>query len=79
MQPRTWGIQSVAKFDLERLEQQVEALITGCQQLREENHNLRLHQETLIAERAELVEKTEQAKARVEAMLDRLKAMEEQL
>jgi cell division protein ZapB len=69
----------VAKFDLERLEQQVEALITGCQQLREENHNLRLHQETLIAERAELVEKTEQAKARVEAMLDRLKAMEEQL
>jgi cell division protein ZapB len=69
----------VVKFDLERLERQVEALIAGCQRLHEENHSLRTHQETLIAERAELIEKTEQAKARVEAMLDRLKAMEEQL
>ena len=30
-------------------------------------------------ERAELIEKTEQARARVEAMLERLKTMEEQL
>jgi cell division protein ZapB len=69
----------VANFDLERLEQQVEELIQGCQRLREENHSLRLRQDTLVGERAELIEKTEQARARVEAMLDRLKAMEEQL
>lgn len=69
----------MANFDLERLEQQVEELIQGCQRLREENHSLRLRQDTLVGERAELIEKTEQARARVEAMLDRLKAMEEQL
>jgi cell division protein ZapB len=69
----------VANFDLERLEQQVEELIQGCQRLREENHSLRLRQDTLVGERAELIEKTEQARARVEAMLDRLKAMEEEL
>lgn len=69
----------MANFDLEQLEQQVEALIQGCQRLREENHSLRLRQDTLVGERAELIEKTEQARARVEAMLDRLKAMEEQL
>lgn len=79
MQRRTRGIRTVANFDLERLERQVEELIQGCQHLREENHDLRLRQGALVAERAELIEKTEQARARVEAMLDRLKAMEEQL
>ncbi len=57
----------------------MEALLAGCQRLREENHSLRLRQDALVAERAELIEKTEQARARVEAMLERLKAMEEQL
>jgi cell division protein ZapB len=76
---RTWGTKSVANFDLERLERQVEELLAGCQRLREENHSLRVRQETLVAERAELIEKTEQARGRVEAMLARLKAMEEQL
>ncbi len=69
----------MATFDLERLERQVESLILGCQRLREENHSLRMRQDALVAERAELIEKTEQARARVEAMLERLKAMEEQL
>lgn len=69
----------MANFDLERLERQVEELIQGCQRLREENHSLRLRQDALVAERAELVEKTEQARARVEAMIERLKTMEEQL
>jgi cell division protein ZapB len=69
----------VANFDLERLERQVAELLQGCQRLREENHSLRVRQDALVAERAELIEKTEQARTRVEAMLDRLKAMEEQL
>jgi len=79
LQQRTRGIRTVANFDLERLETQVEELIEGCRHLREENHSLRLRQEALVAERAELIEKTEQARARVEAMLERLKTMEEQL
>jgi len=79
MHRSTWGTKSVATFDLERLERQVESLILGCQRLREENQSLRMRQDALVAERAELIEKTEQARARVEAMLERLKAMEEQL
>lgn len=66
-------------FDIERLEVLVDELLQRCQRLREENQGLRVRQNTLIAERAELVEKTEQARARVEGMLTRLKTMEEQL
>jgi len=69
----------VANFDLQRLEHQVEELIQGCQRLREENQTLRQRQDALVAERAELIDKTEQARARVEAMIERLKTMEEQL
>lgn len=69
----------MTNFDLERLERQVDELIRSCQSLRQENHSLRLRQDALVVERAELIEKTEQARARVEAMLDRMKTMEEQL
>jgi cell division protein ZapB len=69
----------VANFDIERLERQVDELIRGSERLSEENHSLRLRQDALLSERAGLVEKTELARARVEAMLERLKTMEEQL
>ncbi|NCC29281.1 MAG: TIGR02449 family protein, partial [Gammaproteobacteria bacterium] len=45
----------------------------------DENKSLRARQETLVGERGELIEKTEQARSRVEAMLSRLRAMEESL
>jgi len=69
----------VANFDIERLERQVEMLIQSCRELRDENTSLRVRQHALVTERAELIEKTELARARVEAMLARLKTMEEQL
>lgn len=69
----------MAHFDLDQLEQQVNALIRLNQQLRDENASLRTHQEALVAERGELIEKTEQARSRVETMLSRLRAMEENL
>jgi cell division protein ZapB len=69
----------VASFDIERLERLVDELLERCQRLREENQGLRARQDVLTAERAELFEKTEQARARVEGMLTRLKTMEEQL
>ncbi|NKN32238.1 TIGR02449 family protein [Marichromatium bheemlicum] len=69
----------MADFDLDQLERQVAALIRLNQRLREENVSLRARQETLVAERGELIEKTEQARGRVEAMLSRLRAMEESL
>ncbi len=45
-------------------------------QLKEETRALRQRQATLWAERATLMQKNEQVRARVEAMIGRLKAME---
>lgn len=64
------------ELDLRKLEQQVEDLIRACAYLKDENKSLRTRQDTLVTERAALIEKTEQARSRVEAMITRLKSME---
>ncbi len=64
------------ELDLKRLEAQVEELIRTCDRLKDENESLRDHQVSLVAERAKLIEKTELARSRVEAMIARLKSME---
>lgn len=74
-----WEAYPVPNFDLDTLEQQVEELIRTCRQLREENASLRTRQEHLVAERVELIEKTELVRNRVETMLSRLKSVEEEL
>lgn len=58
------------------LEQRAEALLRVCERLREENRILRESQESLNAERAALAEKNDSARSRIEAMIGRLKAME---
>jgi cell division protein ZapB len=65
-----------AELDLRKLEQRVEDLIQACSYLKDENKSLRTRQDSLVAERAALIEKTEQARNRVEAMITRLKSME---
>ena len=65
-----------ATMDIAQLEQRVEELIRTCSNLQEENQSLRERQDNLVNERAELIEKTELARTRVEAMISRLKAME---
>lgn len=65
-----------ADLDLRKLEVRVEELISACSYLKEENKSLRLRQDNLVAERAALIEKTELARTRVEAMISRLKGME---
>lgn len=62
--------------DLKQLEKSLADLVLTCTQLREENRSLRQRQDTLIAERANLLQKSEQARSRVEAMVGRLKSME---
>ena len=62
--------------ELERLERRLDELVVTCNQLKDENRSLRQRQDTLIAERATLLQKNEQVRARVEAMIGRLKAME---
>lgn len=67
---------SIDRMDLQALETQVDELIHTCDQLSDENRALRDQQSTLVAERASLIEKSELARSRVEAMIARLKAME---
>jgi cell division protein ZapB len=60
-----------------QLEQRVDRLIRLCDQLRDENRVLLNAQESLNAERAALLDKNETARARLEAMISRLKALEQ--
>jgi len=68
---------SVFEHELKRLEQRVDALVRVCDQLQDENKSLKQRQDVLTAERATLLQKNEQVRARVEAMIGRLKAMEQ--
>ena len=63
--------------ELRRLEQRVDELVALLAQLREENRALRLRQDSYSVERAGLLQKNEQVRARVEAMIGRLRTMEQ--
>ncbi len=65
------------EHELRRLEKRVDALVQVCDQLQDENRSLKQRQDTLTNERATLLQKNEQVRARVEAMIGRLKAMEQ--
>ena len=62
--------------ELQRLEVRVGELLSLVQQLTEENRALRNRQDHLAGERAALLQKNEQARAGVEAMISRLRALE---
>jgi cell division protein ZapB len=62
--------------ELRRLEKRLDELVGIVGRLREENRALRQRQDTLATERAALVQKNEQVRNRVEAMIGRLKTME---
>ena len=64
--------------DLKMLEHRVDELIQRLNAVKSENISLRESQSSLITERARLIEKTELARTRVEAMITRLKAMEQE-
>ena len=64
--------------DLKSLEYRVEELIQLCHQLKNENQALREQQGSLMSERANLMQKNEMARSRVEAMIMRLKTMEQE-
>ena len=63
--------------DLKRLEDRLDDLVKICNQLQSENKSLKEKQETLSRERAAMVQKNEEVRARVEAMIVRLKSMEQ--
>jgi cell division protein ZapB len=62
--------------ELQRLEKRLDELVVICSQLKDENRSLKERQDSLVSDRVTLLQKNEQVRARVEAMIGRLKAME---
>ena len=63
------------QLELTSLEYKVDELIKTVEMLSTENQKLKHLSDNLSVERLSLIEKTEQARRRVEAMITRLKAM----
>ena len=70
------GAAQAVDLELKRLERRLEELVAVCRQLKEENRSLRQRQDNLMVERASMMQKNEQVRTRVEAMIGRLKTME---
>lgn len=62
--------------DLKILESRIDELIEACRRLKSENKSLKSEQSNLSEQHARLMEKTRVARARIETMIDRLKALE---
>jgi len=63
-------------LEIKSLEEKVDTLIKQYELLVNENRTLKTKQEELVREKAKLIEKTNLARTRVEAMITRLKSME---
>ena len=63
---------------LKTLTQKIGDLITLCEQLNRENQSLKSGASSWLDEREQLIEKTELARNKVESMITRLKALEQE-
>jgi cell division protein ZapB len=68
---------SALDAELRRLEKRLDELIGTVHQLKEENRALRQRQDLIGVERTGLLQRNEQVRTRVEAMIGRLKSMEQ--
>jgi len=59
------------------LEQKIDQLIRLCEQLKDENKTLKVREAGWHNERSRLTERNEHAKLKVEAMITRLRALEQ--
>jgi cell division protein ZapB len=62
--------------DLKQLEHRIDQLLGACDRLQRENHDLKNNSGSLAEEHAVLTEKTKQARARIQSMIERLKTLE---
>lgn len=69
--------QPAFQHELAKLASQIETLAEQVQQLSDENRSLKHHQAQWLNERANLVSKNDEARIRVEAMISRLKSLEQ--
>ena len=67
----------MADTQLKKLEDKIDELIALCNELNRENQLLKADSIGWHSERQSLVDKSEMARTKVEAMLERLKAMEQ--
>lgn len=66
----------ISEAEFIRLEHRVDELVRAYERLQMENEELRMQQQRLLTERAGLLQKNEQARERVEAIITRLRSME---
>ncbi len=62
--------------ELKDLEEKLDKLIDKYNLIKSENTSLKTRQDSLVREKAKLLEKTSIARTRVETMITRLKSME---
>jgi cell division protein ZapB len=67
---------SLIDAELSRLEELVAALLETVERLSQENRSLRIQQDSTASERANLLEKHDQVRSRVDAIVTRLKSLE---
>lgn len=67
------------KNEIQQLERDVEELIRISRRSHEENMLLRSQQAAWLIERAQLIEKTDLARNRIEKMMSRLKELDDEL
>ncbi|HQU16845.1 MAG: TIGR02449 family protein [Chromatiales bacterium 21-64-14] len=66
----------VAEEEFRRLELRVDELVRLCERLKAENQALNARLDVLSQERAQLVQRNDLARSRVESMVTRLRTME---
>ena len=67
------------EMDFSALETKVDELVALCDALVQENQKLREEQQAWHAERTRLTERNDLAKSKIDAMIDRLKNLDEAL
>lgn len=67
----------MSEYTLEELYNKVEKLLEHCHMLQADNNALRTREQQLLQERSQLIEKNDQARTRVEAMIGHLKNLQQ--
>jgi len=72
-------VQSLVYEKIERLEVSVAKLVALCEKLSEENNTYKGSNQQLLQERSQLQSKNDKVRGQVEAMVNRLKALDKAL
>ncbi len=67
----------MSESPLETLESKIDHLLDYCRRLERENQRLLQRERSLLAERSQLLQTRDSTRAKIEAMIGRLRAMEQ--